>query len=532
MLADLETLEAGTTLRAPICIVGAGAAGIAMALEFARAGIEAILLEGGGLEFSDMSQAIYEGRVKGEGHTDIAFSRLRQFGGTTGHWTGLCAPLAPIDFEKRKGVPHSGWPITRADLDPFYERAQPYLQLGPFAYRPADWNELLSGTAWPLDNSMVEPAVYQSSPPTRFAETYLQAIADAPTIRCLYHANLKNLELADGGAVTRAEVVSYSGKTILIEAERYVLACGGIENARLLLNFDSQRPHGIGNENDLVGRYFMDHMNCTLSELAPADPQGDLAYYLPHETDTVPVHIGLKLTEDLMRREGLLDNTVFLDPVWESESHNDDFRDHAWLAFSAMGRAFSRGQVPDQFWARTCTIAEAPGAVLTGVYRHIRRRFEPPGTVTTIRFRQDAEQAPNPDSRVTLNGELDQFGMRRATLDWQLTEADLLSLRRTHELIGQAVGAAGIGRVRLGLDIPPAFDAIYTGYHHIGTTRMHEDPRQGVVDADCRVHSVENLYIAGSSVFTTSGTANPTLTIVALAIRLADHLAGEISGRA
>jgi choline dehydrogenase-like flavoprotein len=336
------------------------------------------------------------------------------------------------------------------------------------------------------------------------------------------------MQLSEAGEVTRLEVVSYSGKTVYVEAKRVVLACGGIENARLLLNCDGQRKAGIGNENDLVGRYFMDHMNCTLGELVPADPRGDISFYEPHDADGVPLLTGLRLTDKLLRDENLLHTTVFLSPVWETQSYNDDFRDHSWVAFSAMAKAFARGQMPDQFWPRLCTIADSPGTVATGLYRHVRRRFEPPGSVKTLQFRQDAEQAPNPDSRVTLNGERDPFGLRRVTLDWRLTEHDLLSLRRTHELIGQAAGAAGIGRVRLGIDKPPSFDQIFTGYHHMGTTRMHADARKGVVDANCKVHSVANLYMAGSSVFTTGGTANPTLTITALAIRLASHLAAQV----
>lgn len=528
MLNSLDSLEEDAVLAAPICIVGAGAAGITLALELAEAGIDVVLLEGGGLDFEDESQSLYEGAVIGRGQTDIAYSRLRQFGGTTGHWTGLCAPLSPIDFEKRAGVPHSGWPITRADLDPFYRRAQSYLQLGPFAYNVEDWQQVLSGVPWPLDPGIIENVIYQSSPPTRFAETYLDAVSGSERIRCFFHANLTDLEINEAGAVTRATIKSFDGRTAFVEAKHFILACGGIENARLLLNFNRQRSAGLGNERGLVGRYFMDHMNCTLGEIVPADPEANVDFYLGHDSDQVPLLVALRLTDAVLRREEIAHTSVFLDPVWEEQSHNDDFRDHSWLAFSAIARAFARGQMPDQLWPRLCTIAEAPGAVFTGIYRNVQRRFLPAGRLSTLRLRQDAEQVPNPDSRVLLNGERDALGLHRATLDWQLTDHDLLSLRRTHELIGQAVGAQGIGRLRLGIDDPPAFDEVFTGYHHMGTTRMHDDPGQGVVDANCKVHGLANLHIAGSSVFTTGGTANPTLTLTALAIRLADHLARSV----
>ncbi|XSG81693.1 MAG: FAD-dependent oxidoreductase [Methyloligella sp. ZOD6] len=528
MLTDLETLDENAELTAPICIFGAGAAGITLALELAKKKIDCLLLEGGGLEFQADSQKIYDGEVIGDQHTDLAYSRLRQFGGTTGHWTGLCAPLDPIDFEKREAIPHSGWPVTRVDLDPFYARAQPYLQLGPFAYRTADWAGTMEGEPLPLDPAKVGNAIYQNSPPTRFAVAYMAPIEASKTIRCYYHANLTGLDIDAADKITGAELKTFHGKTIKVKADHFVIACGGIENARLLLNFTKDRPAGIGNQNGLVGRYYMDHLNCTLGSFVPADPQLNLDFYATQEVKNAEgeasVYIGLKLPADVLRTERLRNNTAFLAPIWEDETFNDDFRDHSWVAFSSIAKAMADGQVPDQLSSRLCTILDDPGSVATGITRHVMRKMQSAGGIARVDFKQDAEQAPNPDSRVTLYDAKDRFGMQRAALDWKISETDLLSLRRTHELIGIAMGEAGLGRVKLGLGLPPNDHDIYTGYHHIGTTRMHEDPRQGVVDAHCRVHATKNLYMAGSSVFTTAGTANPTLTITALAVRLADHL--------
>ncbi|MEG6508171.1 GMC family oxidoreductase [Methyloligella sp. 2.7D] len=525
MLTDLQTLDDGASLKAPICIFGAGAAGITLALELEKQNIPCLLLEGGGLTFQEESQNIYKGEVIGDQNTDIAYSRLREFGGTTGHWTGQCLPLDPIDFEKREALPYSGWPITRADLDPFYERAQPYLQLGPFAYAPSDWN--LEGPKLPLNPEKVAFGIFQYSPPTRFGETYRAPIETSKTIQCYYHANLTDLVIDEAGQITGAEVQTFGGKTMSVSADRFVIAAGGIENARLLLNFTKQRPAGIGNQHDLVGRYFMDHMNCKLGTFLPADPAINLSRYLAQIVDGTPLRVNLRLPAEVIEKQGLRNNALLLEPVWQSESHNDEFRDHSWLAFSSIAKSLAHGNPPDQFPSKLCTILDQPSSVAVGISRHLMREVVPHGELQSVFFKQDAEQAPNPDSRVTLEDATDRFGMKRAVLDWRITEDDLLSLRKTHELIGVAIGEAGLGRVKLGLGLPPNDDDIYTGYHHIGTTRMHDDPKQGVVDADCRVHSTKNLYIAGSSVFTTEGTANPTLTITALAIRLADHLGRE-----
>jgi choline dehydrogenase-like flavoprotein len=138
----------------------------------------------------------------------------------------------------------------------------------------------------------------------------------------------------------------------------------------------------------------------------------------------------------------------------------------------------------------------------------------------------EAEQAPNPRSRVNLHhSKRDQLGLPATQLDWQLSDFDKFSIRRTAELIGIELGRAGLGRVRTDIDEDLSkFPLVETAWHHMGTTRMSENDRTGVVDSACRVHGLSNLYVAGSSVFPTGGRANPTLTIVALAIRLADHL--------
>ncbi|TCT10037.1 choline dehydrogenase-like flavoprotein [Tepidamorphus gemmatus] len=531
MIIDLDQFETSEAVVGGVCIVGAGPAGITLALELAARGRDVILLESGGRSYEDATQALYHGEVIGQPNTDVGASRLRQFGGTSGHWTGLCAPLDPIDFEARAGVPHSGWPIGRADLDPYYETAQTYLELGPFRYDFADWKDRLPSPALPLDPALVETAIYQQSPPTRFAETYWDPIARNDRIRCILHANLVDILLVDD-AVAHFEFASLGGHRLRVRAGAYVIACGGIENARILLNCRKQRPAGIGNEHDLVGRYFMDHLNCEVGAILFAEDDIDLALYdQVIDSDGAALQIGLKLPAATMRREGLLNNTAFLVPEYENAAFSDDFRGHGWVSFSTMVKAFSRGRIPDRFAENYCNAVEDAGSIAVGAYRHVMRRFVPAGRAIAAKLRQDAEQSPNPDSRVLLIDEQDPFGWRRIALDWRIQATDYDSLRRTHEAIGQAVGAAGLGRVQIGITDPPDLDLAYTGYHHMGTTRMHDSPRRGVVDRNCRLHSVNNLYMAGSSVFTTGGTANPTLTIVALAARLADHLATSVTAQ-
>jgi choline dehydrogenase-like flavoprotein len=527
MISDLRDGEAPAEIVGDVCVVGTGPAGVTIALELARKGRNVVLLEGGGAAYEADSQELYRGQVIGHHNIDVAASRLRQFGGTSGHWTGLCAPLDPIDFESRADVPHHGWPIGRADVDPFYARAQPYLDLGPYRYDWRDWAKLSPHPALPLDPAKVFTAVYQQSPPTRFAEKFRDTIANEPRIACWLHANLVDIALQDGSdAVQSLTVSTLDGRIAKVRAATYVLACGGLENARILLNARRQRPAGIGNEHDLVGRYYTDHMTIETS-LALINPGVDTGLYPETiDIDGAALVIGLKINPDVVKRENLNNNTAFLVPQYEDEVYSDDFRNYGWIAFSTMLKTFSRGHVPDRLGERTCDVIDDLPAVATGVYRNAMRRvFPPEAAASAYKLRQDAEQSPNPDSRVTLIAEKDHFGLNRIALDWKVANADLLKLRRSHELIGEALGAAGIGRVQLGISDPPDPSIAFSGYHHMGTTRMHDSPREGVVDANGRVHSVKNLYMAGSSVFTSGGCANPTLTITALAIRLADRLA-------
>ncbi|HEY0292763.1 MAG TPA: FAD-binding protein, partial [Hansschlegelia sp.] len=303
MISDLRSGSTPAELTGDVCVVGTGPAGITLALELSKKGRSVVLLEGGGASYEADSQSLYRGSVIGHDNIDVANSRLRQFGGTSGHWTGMCAPLDPLDFEPRTDVAHHGWPITREDLNPFYARAQSYLDLGPFKYDFADWQAMLPGKALPLDPAKVFTDIYQQSPPTRFAEKFDQAIKTDPRIDCWLHANLTDIVLKDGSdAVERVVVSTLDGRRTSVKAKTFVVACGGIENARILLNCRSQRPAGIGNQNDLVGRYYTDHMTIETSTIL-FNEGVDTAIY-PEEIDVegARLAIGLKVNPDLVKQ--------------------------------------------------------------------------------------------------------------------------------------------------------------------------------------------------------------------------------------
>lgn len=515
MIEDARSLEAGTLIETDLAIIGGGAAGITLALELAGSGLDICLLESGGLEYEEETQKLYEGGIAPRWYFPLHQCRLRYFGGSTNHWGGWCRPLAPIDFEARDWVPHSGWPITRADLDPWYQRAQPLIEAGPFRYESPEFWEQRFGEPMPVfPLGRVTTEFFQYSPPTRFGSRYRDELAAAGNVRILLHANVTEIESNEAASeVSGLQVATLAGNRFRVRARACVLAAGGIENARLLLHSSRVRPAGLGNDRDLVGRFFMEHPHVPLMAhvacTRPAVLPSIYTQHLLHEKATV--HALLVPTETLLREERLL---------------------NAGFTVGVMG-TYDRDGAPPQDERNSRPVYELlqdlggdtgtpPGAGPRG--------WPPAGAVGALMVLGGAcEQVPDPDSRVTLGAERDALGMQRAQLDWRLSRRDVDSLYRVLHEIGREFGAMGMGRLRPFVGAAEDWPAeVLGGNHHMGTTRMAQDPAHGVVDADCRVHGIANLYIAGSSVFPTGGAANPTLTIVALALRLADHLRGRL----
>jgi len=485
VLVDARSVLRKRSVEADVCVIGAGAAGITLARGLADRSRRVVLLESGGFEPDSATQALYRGRVFGRSYFRLDESRSRQFGGSTNCWQGLCRPLAPIDFEERSWVPHSGWPFGAEELHPYYDRAQQALGIGPFEYDGAEW-ATAELPVLPFAGDDIQTRVFQVNP-ARFLELHREELVRAGGVDLYLFANVVDIETdPDARRVERVQVACLDGNRFSVTARHFVLATGGIENARVLLASRGARPAGLGNDHDLVGRFFMEHPHVVAGAFLPSSAALPLGFYRAHVRRGVNVAGYLAPSEGLQRRESLLGFGSFL----AQEAPLPEFE-------VALGRIVNEMDAPKQ---------PAPD----------RAAF----------FMNELEQAPNPNSRVRLIEQKDALGMPRVQLEWRLSALDKLSIHRAHEVLGRELGRAGLGRLQMmfsdeGHDWPPG---LMGGRHHMGTTRMHVDPRRGVVDADCRVHGVANLYVAGSSVFPTVGAANPTLTLVALALRLADRL--------
>jgi choline dehydrogenase-like flavoprotein len=450
-----------------LCIIGAGAAGITIARRFAGTGVRVCLIESGGMRGDEEVQKLYRGENVGM-YYGLEVSRLRFFGGTTNHWSGVCGLQDPLDFEPRPWIGSLGWPIPREEMLPFYERAHEVLELGPFEYDPASAALGLDLPAF--DPEKLELGIFRFSPPTRFRGKYGPELEAASNVECLLNANVVDFETTkDGSHVSAVRIATLGGGDWHVRAKVFVLACGGLENPRLLLNA-SVTPQGLGNGSGLVGCYFADHIHHPEMGLVVA--RGDWwEEFRAIEREGSRLCPIIRLGEVAQRREGLLNCRLAMSPIDPVPGIRED-------------------------------------ATSLTIYGH-------------------CEQMLRAENRVRLSDKRDGLGLRRISLDWSISEFERRTLRRNLALLAEELGRLELGSVRFHerLDAAAPLSKSFTrGAHHMCSTRMSEDPASGVVDADCRMHEVDNLYVGGSSVFPCSGQMNPTLTLVALALRLSDHL--------
>jgi len=509
MHIDTSELENGSSIEGDICIIGAGAAGISMALEWIDSRHKVILLEAGGMSWEAKSQEQYRGDNVGQPYFPLNAARLRQFGGTTGYWAGFCAPLDPIDFQDRDWVPNSTWPIALDDLHPFYARANKVLELGPYEYGAEYWEAQDPDVRRLPLGEKFWTKMWQFSPPTRFGLVYKDAIVNAPNVHLYTHATVCDIQANENvSAIDGLLIRTLEGAEHRVRAKHYIMACGAIQNARMLLASNKQTTNGIGNDHDLVGRHFMEHFEVPGANVIFAKQQSLKMYTAPPRiTGALTSARGeLALSAEVEKTNRILHGTASIEPGRWGGSIRSTFQ-------RFTPEQLEKGRIREEQ-------GETPAD-----------RSPPPPADPTRQFRLKTrqEQSPNPDSRIMLSDELDELGVPRTKLDWQLMELDKRSIRRFYELLGQELGRTGLGRVQIADWLMDGDDNVWPsflsgGWHHMGTAKMHDDPRQGVVDANCKVHGIDNLYVAGSATFASAGAPNPTLTLVALTLRLSDHI--------
>ena len=543
MIIDARTLPNNESLDADICIVGAGTAGLILAYSLIGTGFDILLLESGGLKPDKGSHALNWGENIGLPYYNLDVARARFFAGCCNRWHvalgnkqlgARIRPLDPIDFEYRHWVPHSGWPFDKSHIETYYERAQGICRTTPVSYEVDTWRRSNGFEVLPLDPGFVKTIIFKFCSKNPFIHDYADAVKRANTIKTLLFANVFSIDLSDNAKkVSALKVASFEGNQFHVRARVYILAAGGIEIPRLLLTSTNRMRHGVGNQYDLVGRFFMEHLHFWSGLLIPFDKKliGKMALYNSIQIiNDVPVIAKLAPSEDIMRRERLINHNIQLIPTIVPRSTLYPYlypmqNSGAVSAFKSVLSDLKHGRLPsvDNFAKSVTGFDSIAKAGMHKGYRKLGRTFDRRQS-QIYRLANMTEQIPNPDCRVTLGEERDQFGIPRVKLNWRVTQQDLSNAVRIQQIVAREVEKAGVGRMHIQLSSDTIPGNLHGGYHHMGTTRMHRDSKSGVVDENCRVHGLSNLYIAGPSVFPTGGYANPVLTIVALTLRLADYI--------
>ena len=532
MFIDARSLEDGKVIDADLCIIGAGAAGITLARKFVGRGIKVSLLEGGGLEADHQSQNLYGGDIVGLPYHDLDVCRLRYFGGTTNHWAGYCWPFKPVTFQQRAWVPHSGWPIGQQDLAAYYDSAAQLLDLpldgwdAKAGWDLSLWAERLGQDPIPFDPNFYEQRVAFINP-LRLGQVYRAELERAADIHVFLNANVVEIETREAASqVSGVRVKTFDDKELTFKAKVTILAAGGIENPRLLLASNGTQKAGLGNQNDLVGRFFMDHVMVPVGFIQLDDPAPPIGLYnrrkRREELGGRRFVLGLDSTERNEKEQQLIPVGLYLEPILEEFWKAEGVR-----SLQKVYAALRDGGTPDDLGDHIANVVSDLGAV--AAFSYARARYDEK-TFSRVDVLAGLAPAPNRDSRVMLGEQLDALGVPRVKLDWRLSEIDYRSALWMAENFGADAAGAGLGRFKLTLgDETNWTEAMRGTRHHIGTTRMAEGALEGVVDRNCKVFGMANLFVAGSSVFPTCGKGSPTLAIIALAERLADHVMERFS---
>jgi choline dehydrogenase-like flavoprotein len=505
------------------CIVGAGPAGITLALELAGRRRHVCVLEAGGESYSAAAQQLLDGAVSGGRYPPLRSTRMSVLGGSSQVWAGWCRPLDAEDFKPRPQLGTPGWPFDGDMLLPYYRRAHEHCGLTEFDYDADTWRERLAQEPLPVHADELVHCMFHVRA-QQFGIAHRTRLEDETTLDVLLHASVTALDIDERGAVRAAHARTASGQRVVIRAQQYILAAGGIENAKLLLLSAPEPDRAPGNAHGLVGRFFTDHPFINPGWLVLSGGPRRLDFYFPQPVAAgaaARVRATLSLPRTVIEREELPASAMFFHPRYEAHAVFDEPAVRAFLELRDTLRSRAVPGAPKPLLSRAL---RGPHHIAVAALRKLLVRD---GPAARWRLRMMFETAARLENRVELDHRIDAQGRPGTRLHWQVSDTELDGMRRSLRLFDAAFRRCGLGHVEISLPDDRAAwrAALEGGKHHMGTTRMHADPRQGVVDATCRVHGTRNLYIAGSSIFPSGGFANPTLTIVALAIRLADHLA-------
>jgi choline dehydrogenase-like flavoprotein len=563
MIENLATLNGDIEVSADLAVVGAGPAGIVVALEAARRGLSVLLIESGDRSFDpgvqELSAAAEWDRQR---HAPLDLSTRRQVGGTSTIWGGRCVPFDPVDFAARPSFGIPSWPVSYTDIQHYFQRACDWMKCGRAAFDLSALPHLPSGIVPGFaDDGVLGSGLERWSLPTNFGQVYGQDLEQSALVRLLTGVTCTEIASApESGAAQHLECRSSAGGHVRATAKAFVVACGGLEGTRLLMCSTGPQGEQMGNRGGQLGRWYMAHVEGSIANVRFTGPPRQTVFGYERDTDGVWVRRRFGFTEDYQHEHGL-PNVVSWLGNWELPDARHGYGELSFIYLALTSPLGPR--LAPEVQRLSMTGADIPGtpygqatvspksAHVQNVVRHplatgrfaagfgagrfLTRGRRVPGFFMYSKdnlypFQYHGEQLPNPDSRVTLTGEKDRLGRRKLAIDLRFSPGDVDGIVRAHEHWDQYFRKLGVGQLEYQHeDLEQAIDRrLGGGFHQAGTTRMAASAADGVVDADLAVHGVPNVYVASSSSFVTSGQANSTFMIVAFAVRLADHLAAGL----
>ena len=551
MFIDAETLDNQTTVTSDIAVVGSGPAGIVLALELAKAGFEVVLIESGRLDFSaaiqDLGTASYYDPQR---HAPMSEGTRRQLGGTSIIWGGRCLPYDRVDFDRRSYIPDSDWPIVYEEIANYFQRACDYLVCGKSEFQIEQIPNIEQKSIVPglPDAEVLTSTLERWSLPTNFGKEYFNELKQSHRIRLVYGLTCTEIVTTEtGNRVELLRAQTLGGKKIEVKCQKYVLAGGGLNTTRLLLASDRRHPGGIGNHSGLLGRFYMGHLSGEIAVAHFTTPPPATVFGFDRDADNIYLRRRFSFTREFLHQQQLSNTVAWLgSPKFGDPAHQNGILSAAYLALnipilknyltakairtSAIGteeRRIGRSHLMNVLKDFQQTMSFLPRF---GYERYIAKRKIPAlfvySAANEYPLHYHSEQVPNLNSTVSLADERDRLGMLRLKIDLQFTQQDIDSVVTAHQHWDRHLRIHNCGYLKYLTEDPATsvWEQAGDGFHQVGTTRMSAEPSRGVVGTDCQVHGIDNLFIASSSVFVTSGQANSTLTIIAFALRLADHL--------
>jgi choline dehydrogenase-like flavoprotein len=563
MIEDLSSLSEDISIDGELAVIGAGPAGIVVALEAARHGLSVVLLESGNRSFDPAVQELSEAAEwDRHRHARLSMAVRRQVGGTSVIWGGRCVPFDPVDFTPRSFLGVPTWPIGYEHIQSYFQRACDWMVCGRAAFSTSELRHLPSGIVPGfVDGSVLGSSLERWSLPTNFGRTYLKHLEQSSRVRLLTGATCTEIVCPSlGGRAQCLKCRTHAGGRVLVAARAFVVACGGLESTRLLMSSSGPGGEQLGNRSGHLGRWYMAHVEGSIANLRFSTPPRQTVYGYERDIDGVYVRRRFSFAEEYQREHGLPNVVSWLgNPEIPDARHGSGQLSFVYLALTsplgpmlapeAQRLALTGAEIPGTpYGGATVTsrgshlrnIARQPIStghfmIDFGLRRFLARGRRVPGFFAYSRQNQyplqyHGEQLPNPSSKVGLSFEMDRLGRRRLTIDLRFSTRDIEGIVRAHEHWDRYFRNLGVGRLEyVDGDLNQAIEKrLGGGFHQMGTTRMASSPSDGVVDQNLAVHGVPNLYVASSSIFVTSGQANSTFMVIAFALRLADHLARQL----